>query len=132
MTTKPKILCVDDDPVNRDLLEALLSPRGYDVIAAVNGKNTLNKIKEQKIGLILLDVMMPEMDGYETIQNIRTRTEFRRLPIVALTAKAMKGDRDMCIHAGASDYITKPVDLDQLFSLLRVWMPRRQEVAQPV
>jgi CheY-like chemotaxis protein len=73
--------------------------------------------------------MMPEMDGYETMRAIRQVAEFRTLPIIAVTAKAMKGDRAKCIEAGASDYITKPVDLDQLFSVLRVWLVRRHEIA---
>jgi CheY-like chemotaxis protein len=78
-----------------------------------------------------MDIMMPEMDGYETIRAIRQMEEFRALPIIAVTAKAMKGDRAKCIEAGASDYITKPVDLDQLFSVLRVWMVRGYESAPP-
>ena len=75
-----------------------------------------------------MDIMMPEMDGYETMRAIREVPQFRSLPIIALTAKAMKGDRDKCIEAGASDYITKPVDLEQLFSVLRVWVSRSHEV----
>jgi hypothetical protein len=75
-----------------------------------------------------MDIMMPEMDGYETMRAIRELPQFRSLPIVALTAKAMKGDRAKCIEAGASDYVTKPVDLEQLFSVLRVWISRGQEV----
>ena len=74
-----------------------------------------------------MDIMMPEMDGYETMRAIRQISEFRTLPIIAVTAKAMKGDRAKCIEAGASDYITKPVDLEQLFSVLRVWLDRSQE-----
>jgi CheY-like chemotaxis protein len=74
-----------------------------------------------------MDIMMPEMDGYETMRAIRQIAEFRNLPIIAVTAKAMKGDRAKCIEAGATDYITKPVDLDQLFSVLRVWLGRGHE-----
>ena len=74
--------------------------------------------------VVLMDVMMPEMDGYETIRAIRDMAKFKHLPIVAVTAKAMKGDREKCIEAGASDYIAKPVDMDQLLSLLRVWLYR--------
>jgi CheY-like chemotaxis protein len=77
---------------------------------------------------VLMDIMMPEMDGYETMRAIRQISEFRFLPIVAVTAKAMKGDRAKCIEAGASDYITKPVDLDQLFSVLRVWLGPAQDL----
>jgi CheY-like chemotaxis protein len=90
---------------------------------AENGKDALAALKEDSgVDAILMDVMMPEMDGYETTRAIREMAEFKSLPIIALTAKAMKGDREKCIAAGASDYITKPVDNDQLLSLLRVWL----------
>jgi CheY-like chemotaxis protein len=88
-------------------------------------------LKTPGIDGVLMDIMMPEMDGYETTRAIRQIDEFRNLPIVAVTAKAMKGDRAKCIEAGASDYITKPVDLDQLFSVLRVWLTRSQESSSP-
>jgi CheY-like chemotaxis protein len=92
---------------------------------AENGKDAIQRLKEDtNYDVVLMDVMMPEMDGYETTRAIRNTPEFRSLPIIALTAKAMKGDREKCIEAGASDYITKPVDTDQLLSLMRVWLYR--------
>ena len=93
-----------------------------NVIAAVDGKDALEKLKNNDVDIVLMDMMMPEMDGYESTAAIRKYPKFRNLPIIAVTAKAMVGDRIKCINAGASDYITKPVDIDQLFSLLRVWL----------
>jgi CheY-like chemotaxis protein len=93
------------------------------VVHAENGRAGIEMLRKTPgIDGVLMDIMMPEMDGYETMRAIRQIAEFRSLPIVAVTAKAMKGDRAKCIEAGASDYITKPVDLDQLFSVLRVWL----------
>jgi CheY-like chemotaxis protein len=92
---------------------------------AENGRDALEKLDAaEEIDLVLMDVMMPEMDGYETTRAVRERPRFKQLPIIALTAKAMKGDREKCIAAGASDYITKPVDPEQLLSLMRVWLYR--------
>ena len=92
---------------------------------AENGKEALETIREDpELDLVLMDIMMPELDGYETTRAIRGLPELERLPIIALTAKAMKGDREKAIAAGASDYITKPVDTDQLLSLMRVWLYR--------
>jgi len=92
------------------------------VIEARNGREALERARAELPDAILLDVMMPEMDGYETARSIRAMSRFEHLPIISLTAKAMKGDREKCIGAGASDYITKPVDMDQLLSLMRVWL----------
>ena len=92
---------------------------------AENGKDALRLLEEDSnVDLVLMDIMMPEMDGYETMRRVRERPPFRQLPIIALTAKAMKGDREKTIAAGASDYITKPVDPEQLLSLMRVWLYR--------
>ena len=96
-----------------------------DVVTANNGQEAIERVEsEQDVSMVLMDIMMPGMDGYETMRAIRTRPELRSLPIIALTAKAMKGDREKCIEAGASDYIAKPVHSDQLLSLLRQWLHR--------
>jgi len=98
---------------------------GMNVVFAENGKDALARLKENAdVDIVLMDVMMPEMDGYETTRAIRELEGFQELPIISLTAKAMKGDREKSIAAGASDYITKPVDTDQLLSLMRVWLYR--------
>jgi CheY-like chemotaxis protein len=92
---------------------------------AENGKEALDALREDgDVDLVLMDIMMPELDGYETTRAVRELPEYEKLPIIALTAKAMKGDREKAIAAGASDYITKPVDTDQLLSLMRVWLYR--------
>jgi CheY-like chemotaxis protein len=118
-----RILIVDDDIRNVFALTSALEMRGMKVIYAENGREGVTKLRESpQVDLVLLDVMMPEMDGYETARAIRGMPRFEALPIISLTAKAMKGDRDKCIAAGASDYITKPVDIDQLLSLMRVWL----------
>src|SRR5690606_5679770 len=93
------------------------------VLSAINGKEALHQLDENKdTDLVLMDMMMPEMDGYETIARIRATEAIQAVPIIAVTAKAMMGDRERCMEAGASDYISKPVDVDQLVSLLRVWL----------
>jgi CheY-like chemotaxis protein/HAMP domain-containing protein len=120
-----RVLVVDDDVRNIFALTSLLENHGMQVEFAENGADALQKLRESPdFDLVLMDVMMPEMDGYETTTRIRSMPEYRTLPIIALTAKAMKGDREKCIAAGASDYITKPVDGDQLLSLMRVWLYR--------
>ena len=129
-----KVLVVDDDVRNIFALTSLLEDHNLKVAHAENGRTGIELLKKTPdVDLVLMDIMMPEMDGYETMKAIRELPQFRSLPIVALTAKAMKGDRAKCIEAGASDYVTKPVDLEQLFSVLRVWISRDHEVnAAPV
>ena len=119
------VLIVDDDVRNIFSLTSVLEQHGMEVAFAENGSDALAKLKSNPdVDIVLMDVMMPEMDGYETTRAIRDQSRFRSLPIIALTAKAMKGDREKCIEAGASDYITKPVDTEQLLSLMRVWLYR--------
>jgi CheY-like chemotaxis protein/signal transduction histidine kinase/HAMP domain-containing protein len=120
-----KILVVDDDVRNIFALSSVLERYGMHVVAAHTGLDAIRLLEEMPdISLVLLDIMMPEMDGYETMRRIRMRPEFQLLPIITLTAKAMKGDREKCLEAGASDYIAKPVDSEHLLSLLRVWLRR--------
>jgi CheY-like chemotaxis protein len=118
-----KILIVDDDVRNVFALTSVLEASGMDVVYAENGRDGIATLRQQpEIDLVLMDIMMPELDGYATIRAIRADDQFEQLPIISLTAKAMKGDREKSIAAGASDYITKPVDTDQLLSLMRVWL----------
>jgi len=120
-----KVLVVDDDARNIFALTTLLENHDMEVVSATNGRQAIEIIEETPdLSVVLMDIMMPEMDGYETMREIRKQPEFRTLPILALTAKAMKGDREKCLQAGASDYIAKPVNTDQLLSLLRVWLYR--------
>lgn len=118
-----KVLVVDDDMRNVFALSAVLESNKMQVIAAGDGREALEQLhRNPGVDLVLMDIMMPEMDGYEAMQQIRTEMKLTELPIIALTAKAMAGDRDKCIAAGASDYITKPVDMQKLLSLMRVWL----------
>jgi CheY-like chemotaxis protein len=120
-----KVLVVDDDVRNIFALTSLLERHRMQTAAAGSGEEAIEAVnKSSDISLVLMDIMMPEMDGYETMRRIRQDPKFRRLPIIALTAKAMKGDREKCLEAGASDYIAKPVNTDQLLSLLRIWLHR--------
>jgi len=119
------ILLVDDDVRNVFALSSVLEQRQMRVIFAENGREALEKLaSEQPVDLVLMDIMMPEMDGYEAMRRIREHADWSHIPVIALTAKAMKDDRGKCIEAGASDYIAKPVNTDQLLSLLRVWLYR--------
>ncbi|MGI4719997.1 MAG: HAMP domain-containing protein [Janthinobacterium lividum] len=118
-----KVLIVDDDLRNIFALSTLLERQQMQVLFAENGRDGIEVLeKDPTIEIVLMDIMMPEMDGYDTMRAIRRIPKFRSLPIITLTAKAMKGDRDKCIAAGASDYITKPVDVAQLLSMMRVWL----------
>jgi CheY-like chemotaxis protein len=120
-----KALVVDDDARNIFALTTVLENHEMEVLSATNGRQAIDIIKaDPDLSVVLMDIMMPDMDGYETLREIRKIPKFRSLPILALTAKAMKGDREKCLEAGASDYIAKPVNTDQLVSLLRVWLYR--------
>jgi len=118
-----KILVADDDSRNIFALSKILEERGMEVLKAENGKIALEMLDvHNDINLVLMDIMMPEMDGYETMRQIRSQLKFKGLPVIALTAKAMKDDKQKCIDAGANDYITKPIDVERLLSLMRVWL----------
>jgi CheY-like chemotaxis protein len=120
-----KVLVVDDDVRNIFALSSVLERHGMQVVTANTGKKAIATLESTRdVAIALMDIMMPEMDGYETMGVIRQNPEFKHLPILALTAKAMKGDREKCLQAGASDYIAKPVNTDQLLSLMRVWLHR--------
>jgi CheY-like chemotaxis protein len=120
-----KVLVVDDDIRNIFALTTVLENHDMEVLSATNGRQAIEMVERMPdLSVVLMDIMMPEMDGYETMRQIRSEPRFRTLPILALTARAMKGDREKCLKAGASDYIAKPVNTDQLLSLLRVWLYR--------
>jgi CheY-like chemotaxis protein len=120
-----KVLVVDDDIRNIFALSSVLEWHGMQMMIASTGHQAIELIdRTPDLSLVLMDIMMPEMDGYETLRRIRMTPQFRALPIIALTAKAMKGDREKCLEAGASDYIAKPVNTEHLLSLLRTWLQR--------
>jgi CheY-like chemotaxis protein len=120
-----KVLLVDDDSRNIFALSSVLERRGMRVLTSTTGSEAIELIESTPdLAIVLMDIMMPEMDGYQTIEKIRKSPAHRRLPIVALTAKAMKGDREKCLEAGASDYLAKPVNTEQLLSSLRMWLHR--------
>jgi CheY-like chemotaxis protein len=119
------VLLVDDDARNIFALSSVLERRGMHVLTATTGSEAIDLLDATPgVAIVLMDIMMPEMDGYQTIEVIRRNPGFRRLPIIALTAKAMKGDREKCLEAGASDYLAKPVNTEQLLSALRMWLHR--------
>jgi CheY-like chemotaxis protein len=125
LLTGRRVLIVDDDMRNIFALTSVLESHGMEPLSAENGRDAIAMLQSRPdIDIVLMDVMMPEMDGYETMRAIRGMPQFRRLPIIGLTAKAMPEDRDKCIEAGASDYLAKPVDSRQLVSLMRVWLYR--------
>ena len=120
-----KVLVVDDDMRNIFALSSVLERRGMAVLTAGTGREAISMLElTPDVAIVLMDIMMPEMDGYATMQVIRQNPSFRRLPIIALTAKAMKGDREKCLEAGASEYLAKPVNTEQLLSALRMWLHR--------
>ena len=124
-----KILLVDDDVRNIFALSSALEQKGIRMAVGRNGFEAIEKLNEiSDIDLVLMDVMMPGMDGLEATRRIRQDPRFQKLPIIAVTAKAMKDDQEQCLSAGANDYLAKPVDLDRLFSLLRVWMPNMERL----
>jgi CheY-like chemotaxis protein len=119
------VLLVDDDARNIFALSSVLERRGMNVLTATTGNEAIELVEHTPgLAIVLMDIMMPEMDGYQTMQQIRANPSFSRLPIIALTAKAMKGDREKCLEAGASDYLAKPVNTEQLLSALRMWLHR--------
>jgi CheY-like chemotaxis protein len=118
-------LLVDDDARNIFALSSVLERRGMNVLTATTGSEAVALVESNpEIAIVLMDIMMPQMDGYQTIGVIREDPAFRRLPIIALTAKAMKGDREKCLEAGASDYLAKPVNTEQLLLAIRMWLHR--------
>jgi CheY-like chemotaxis protein len=120
-----EVLVVDDDVRNIFALSSILERHGMIVKSATTGREAIEILEnEPDVSAVLMDIMMPEMDGYETIKHIRHNSRFRRLPIIALTAKAMKGDRDKCLEAGASDYLAKPVNTEQLLNTIKLWLFR--------
>ena len=121
-STQLNVLLAEDNAVNQKLAVGILKKLGHQVTVATTGLEALDKLQQQNFDLVLMDVQMPEMDGYEAMTKIREQEQFEKLPMLALTAKAMKDDRQKCIDAGANDYISKPIDTGRLQSLMRVWM----------
>ena len=126
-----RILVVDDDMRNVFALTSALEQKGADVEVARNGLEALQKLRDMDgdADLVLMDVMMPEMDGLTATREIRKNPQWQKLPVIAVTAKAMKEDQEKCLAAGANDYLAKPIELERLFSLMRVWMPKLERMA---
>ena len=124
------VLLVDDDLRNTFALSKLLKKHGMNVVIADNGQMALDKLKTEKaIELIIMDIMMPVMDGYQAMREIRRQVAWRQLPIIALTARAMPEEQERCMEAGANDYLVKPVDIERLLTLLRVWLFKQERAA---
>lgn len=120
---KKRLLIIDDDSRNIFALEHTLRAKSFDCLSCLSAEEALKLLStDEHVDAVLIDMMMPEMDGYEAMRQIRLNKKTLKLPIIALTAKAMKNDREKCIEAGANDYISKPVDIDKLLSMLRVWL----------
>ena len=118
-----RVLLVDDDMRNVFALSHILEEKGMKIVTAVNGKKAVNVLKKDtNFDIVLMDIMMPEMDGYEAMKLIRGKLKLKELPIIALTAKAMKEDKEKCLASGANDYLSKPLEVDRLLSLMRVWL----------
>jgi CheY-like chemotaxis protein len=125
-----RVLLVEDDARNIFAVSSILEPKGVAIEIARNGREALDVLERQQtagtppVDLVLMDVMMPEMDGLTAMREIRRRPEWKAIPIIALTAKAMKDDQEKCLAAGANDYMAKPLEVEKLLSLVRVWMPK--------
>ena len=119
-----KVLLVDNSRAVRLICRRVITALGFESLEAENGRAAMDRLKTNEPNLILLDLAMPEMDGFQAMREIRKRPEWAKLPIIALTAKAMKDDQQRCREAGANDYISKPLNVEMLLSLLRVWMPK--------
>lgn len=120
MTSDGNILIIDDDERNTFALSAILKTKGYSCITAFEARQGIDLLlKNDHIKIVLLDMMMPEIDGYEALEKIRHHDKIKTIPVVAVTAQAMTGDREKCLNAGASDYISKPVDIDELLTILK-------------
>ncbi len=125
MADKPKVLIADDDARNIFALKAVLGTKGYSIITASNGRECIQTLeKNPDVAVVLMDMMMPEMDGYEATMELRRKPEFQHLPIIAVTAQAMVGDKEKCLAAGTTDYISKPIDAEQLDRLLSTYISK--------